>query len=96
MSLSPCWYWMPIASQPKRSAMRIAARVQPELVEHLVLGQLGGAVAAEAGSACPRPVSQPYAARASPVVTSRISATRADWLQALLVEARRVEVARHR
>ena len=24
-SLSPCWYWMPIASQPNRSAMRTAA-----------------------------------------------------------------------
>ena len=25
MSLSPCWYWMPMVSQPKRSAMRMAA-----------------------------------------------------------------------
>ena len=25
MSLRPCWYWMPIASQPNWSAMRIAA-----------------------------------------------------------------------
>ena len=25
MSFSPCWYWMPMVSQPKRSAMRSAA-----------------------------------------------------------------------
>ena len=25
MSLRPCWYWMPMAAQPNRSAMRTAA-----------------------------------------------------------------------
>ena len=29
MSLSPCWYWIPIASQPNWSAIRVAAMYTP-------------------------------------------------------------------
>ena len=70
--------------------------VQPQLVEHLVLGQLGGAVAAEPETASRDRVSHSYAACASAVVTSRISATSADWLSRSLRQPGGVEVARRR
>ena len=80
MSLRPCWYWMPMASQPKSSAMRSAAMYILQLVEDLVLGQLGRPVAARDGTCMPRLVEPLDAGPRLAVGHRRISATSADWL----------------
>ena len=81
MSLSPCWYWMPIASQPNRSAIRTAAMYRRSW------SRTWSSVSSVAPST---PEAERHArgrsasrTRRGPrlVLTRRISATSADWLR---------------
>ena len=91
MSLRPCWYWMPMVSQPNRSAMRIAAMYSRSW------SSTWSSVSSVAPSlpsrnSMPLPVSHWYAARASPVGHQAHLGDERGLAQALLEEARRVEV----